>query len=162
MRSPTARRGRPLRPFRPKLQECQRNEDGRREETRTVQTISAGLVDLVLRAAVEVQLGLLVAKMPEAVPLTAALGVERQDIVVDAPRRLVVDLVHERRAVETRCRGLGQGPVGRDADAVHDFFGGRHGVFGRQAIEHAQLVARAKETPGIAKGPGLVEGQRGK
>lgn len=41
-------------------------------------------------------------KMPEPIPLRAALRVERQRVVVDRPRRLVEDMLMKRLPVETR------------------------------------------------------------
>lgn len=57
---------------------------------------------LVLRAPIEIDLVILIPKMPEPIPLRAALRVERQRVVVDRPRRLVEDMLMKRLPVETR------------------------------------------------------------
>jgi hypothetical protein len=87
---------------------------------RTVDPIRCRLLEVFGRLAVIVHLVLAVAKVPEAVPLRAALRVECERIVVDGPRTLLPEFVLERLAAETRLVHAVQRPVGANAHTVYN------------------------------------------
>lgn len=98
--------------------------------------------------------------MPKTIPLRATLRVERQSIVIHRPRRLVEDMLMKRLPIETRYFWPIQCPICRDPDPMHDFFRRCDSVLRGQAVEHAELVVGAKETPGIALRAIRLEGKR--
>lgn len=103
----------------------------------------------------------LVAKVAKAVPLAAALGVEAHVVVVDAGgERVVVHVPRQGGPAKGRVGGLGQVPVEGDALPRLDLVAGGagHGVGGEE-VEGAEDVVRAVETPCVAGGAGLVEGE---
>lgn len=72
-------------------------------------------------------------------------------IVVDVPPRApLVDLVLERLPVEAGELGLVQRQVEREAHPRLDLFRRRRDRFGREQVEHAQLVVCAEEPPRVA------------
>ncbi|QSZ33399.1 hypothetical protein DSL72_002987 [Monilinia vaccinii-corymbosi] len=100
--------------------------------------------------------------MSKPIPLTTTLRIKRQHIVIHAPRALMDNLPLKRRTPETGDVRLVQGPVCGDADAVFYFPGGGDGVFGGEAIETAELVGGAVETPCVSAGTVGLEGEGGK
>lgn len=88
--------------------------------------------------------------MPKPIPLRTRLSIQRQYIIIDGPRGLMMNLLVKRRAAKTGDLGLIQRPIRRDTDSVNDLFRCCYGVFGRQSIQHPQLISRTEKSPCIA------------
>jgi hypothetical protein len=99
-------------------------------------------------------------KMPEPVPLGTGLCVQRQDIVIHRPRRLVMDFLFERNTIEARDLWLIQTPIRRYSDTM-DYLPRRSNcVVGRQPVEHSQLISWAKKSPRISTRSVFLERKR--
>lgn len=98
--------------------------------------------------------------MSKPIPLAATLSIERQDIVVDRSWRLVDDAMLVRVSAEAGERRLVQWPVERDSHTLAYLFGGgRRDSFGREEIQHAELVGWAEQAPCVAFGAILAESE---
>ena len=144
-----------------------------------MRSVSVRAVDVVLGAAVEVDLVVLVSwascwlacsrewadvrsvvertVVSESVPLGTRLRVESQDVVVHGPRGFVVYSVLKAGSVEAGSLGLVEGPVCTDSDAVLDFFRRRQCVLCGQTVQHPQLVCGTEESPGVPSWAILLE-----
>jgi len=101
----------------------------------------------------------LMAPMLESIPLAAALRVDMYLVVVPRDGRQqgleVDDLVFWLAALKARVGDVVEWPVEHDADAGLDLLFGLEGVFGRQQVQGAAVVALAvlvPEAPGAAVG----------
>ena len=90
-------------------------------------------LDFRLRAAAVELLCFLVAVVPEAVPLAAALRVDVDVVVVDGPGGFAVEPPFEAGPVEGGVCGEVEGPVEGDALAELDFLRGELDDCGREA-----------------------------
>lgn len=98
--------------------------------------------------------------MPKPIPLTTALRIKRNHIIIHTPRCLVHNLVLENLPSETRVTGLVERPVERDTHPVDDFFGRCSDCLRREQVQHPELVFGAEEAPCVSWGPGFVERER--
>jgi hypothetical protein len=97
--------------------------------------------------------------MPERIPLSARLGVQRDDIVIDSPRVLVKNKLMERLPFETSSAGLVESEISGNAYSVYYLLSGSEGGFGSQSIEHAELIFGSKEAPCVASRTIFLDGK---
>lgn len=100
-------------------------------------------------------------KMPKPIPLTTTLRVKCQNIIIHRSRLFMMNLLMKRLSPKTRYSRHIQPPIGGDADTVHYFFSCGKCRFGRETVEHAELVGRAVEAPCVASGSVFLEGKGG-
>lgn len=116
-------------------------------------------VNIIQRDAVVEHFLLLVAEVPQAVPLGGGLRVEGPDVVVDDAWRFLVELLVEGLAAEEGQRALGvEGPIEADARASFYLFGGVGDDGVGEAVEGAELVVGAVEAPGVVVRAGFIQG----
>lgn len=97
--------------------------------------------------------------MSESIPLRAGLGVEGQDVIVDAFGQHVMDSLLKRLPFETGDSGTNETPVGRYSNPVLDLSSCLPCVLGGEPVEHPQVVIVAEETPCIAWRPVFLQRQ---
>lgn len=102
-------------------------------------------MNLIQRHAIVEPRFRLVSKVSQPVPLAAALGVEGPDVVIDDPRRFLIDVLVELLPAEDGQVALGvEGPVDVDSMPGLNFVaGGGFDDVVREAVERAELVVLA-------------------
>ena len=124
---------------------------------RTMDPVIRTLDHILVLQPVVVQPRRLVAPMLEPVPLAAALRVDMYLVVVCRDARQqgleVDDLVFWLAPFKGRVGDVVEGPVEHHADAGLDLLFGLEGVFGRQQVQGAAVVALAVLVP---EGPGAA------
>lgn len=93
--------------------------------------------NFLLFAPIEVNLMILIPKMPKSIPLRTRLRVQRQDIIIDRSWRFVVDMLVEFLAPETWHFGHAHGPICCNPDTVNYLFCSRECRFWGEAVEHS-------------------------
>src|SRR3954469_6443384 len=78
--------------------------------------------NLLLFAIIEINLMILIPKMPEPIPLRTRLGIQRQNIIIDRPRSFVINMLMELLSAETGHFRHVHRPICRDPYSVNYLF----------------------------------------